>query len=94
VPFLGKVAPFPQGPYIIAALLECPVYTLFCLPDPSGAGHRVVFEKFADQVVLPKGRNKDAALKRYAGAYADQLGELCRKQPLLWYNFFDFWGQA
>jgi predicted LPLAT superfamily acyltransferase len=29
--FLGSPALFPQGPFILAALLKCPVYTLFCL---------------------------------------------------------------
>ncbi len=32
-PFLGAVAPFPQGPYVMAHLLGCPVYLLFCLRE-------------------------------------------------------------
>ena len=30
--FLGKDAEFPQGPYLLASLMRCPVYTLFCYP--------------------------------------------------------------
>ena len=29
--FLGKPASFPQGPFILASLLKCPVYLLFCV---------------------------------------------------------------
>jgi predicted LPLAT superfamily acyltransferase len=29
-PFLGLPAPFPEGPFILASLLGCPVYLLFC----------------------------------------------------------------
>jgi predicted LPLAT superfamily acyltransferase len=94
VPFLGAPAPFPQGPYIIAALLGCPVYTMFCLPGSQPQSHRVVFEKFADKIVLPKGRGKDAVIIEHAARYADRLAGLCRKQPYLWYNFFNFWEQA
>ncbi|MFZ2312444.1 MAG: hypothetical protein WAV82_07475, partial [Methylobacter sp.] len=31
VTFLGAEALIPQGPFILAALLKCPVYTVFCL---------------------------------------------------------------
>ena len=30
-PFLGKEALFPQGPFILAGLLRCPVFTFLCL---------------------------------------------------------------
>ncbi len=33
VSFLGEKAYFPQGPYILASILKCPVYTLFCVRD-------------------------------------------------------------
>lgn len=86
--FLGQPAPFSQGPYILAALLNCPVLTLFCLRE--GDGHRAYFEKFADEVVLPR-KARAEALAGYAALYAQRLERHCLQQPLQWYNFYDFW---
>ncbi|MDM3869853.1 hypothetical protein QSV34_00655 [Porticoccus sp. W117] len=86
--FLGRTAPFPQGPYILAALLKCPVYSLFCLRQKKG--YRVYIEHFAEQLVLPRGA-RQSALAEYAQQYADRLSHYCQQAPLQWYNFFDFW---
>jgi predicted LPLAT superfamily acyltransferase len=88
VPFLGELARFPQGPYLLAAVIGCPVYLLFCLRD--GIGHRVIFEPFADRIVLPR-RDKAAALTALAARYAARLEHHCLQAPEQWYNFFDFW---
>lgn len=90
-PFLGEPAPFPQGPHILAALLKCPVYLLFCLRD--GRRHRVHFEPFADRIELPRGRREEA-LAASVGHYAARLESYLRAAPLQWFNFFDFWHPA
>ncbi|MBL8483847.1 MAG: glycosyltransferase family 2 protein [Rhodocyclaceae bacterium] len=86
--FLGAPAAFPQGPYILAWLLECPVYLLFCLRG--AGGYRICFEHFAERIELPRAR-RDAALREYAQRYANRLEALCLEAPLQWFNFFDFW---
>ncbi|CAA7627920.1 Acyltransferase [Candidatus Terasakiella magnetica] len=91
VPFLGAAAAFSQGPYILAALLGCPVHLLFCT---RGAGRRwcLALEPFAERIDLPRiGRGQ--ALAAYAAAYAARLEAQCRAAPLQWYNFFDFWAE-
>ena len=47
-PFLGHDAPFPQGPYILAHLLECPVYLMFCIRQDGV--YRLYFEMFAERI--------------------------------------------
>lgn len=89
--FLGTPAQFPQGPYILASLLECPVYLFFCVED--NAGYQVVFEPFAERIVLPRGQ-REAAMTQYAQRYAARLEALCQRAPLQWFNFFDFWRPA
>jgi predicted LPLAT superfamily acyltransferase len=89
-PFLGKSAPFPQGPYILAHLLGCPVYLLFCLRE--AGRHRIFFESFAEQVALPRG-GRDQALAGLVARYAARLEAYCLRDPFQWYNFFDFWAQ-
>ena len=91
VPFLGELAPFPQGPHILAGLLKCPVHLLFCLRQ--GSGHRVCFERFADRIELPR-KDRDKALTASVARYAARLESHLRIAPLQWFNFFDFWRPA
>jgi predicted LPLAT superfamily acyltransferase len=91
VRFLGDEAALPQGPYILAHLLRCPVYLMFCLRE-SGRW-RAYFEKFADRVELPR-MGKDEALRGLAQRYAARLESYCLRAPFQWYNFFDFWAAA
>lgn len=90
-PFLDHDAAFPQGPYVLAHLLGCPVYLMFCLRE--GGRYRVYFERFADRIELPR-RGKEAALADLAARYARRLESYCLRDPFQWYNFFDFWAEA
>ena len=87
-PFLGHDAPFPQGPYILAHLLECPVYLMFCIRQERG--YSLYFELFAERITLPR-REKQAAIAQWAARYAKRLESFCLIDPFQWYNFFDFW---
>jgi predicted LPLAT superfamily acyltransferase len=89
--FLGRPALFPQGPFILAALLECPVFLFFCTRE--GDGYHIHFEPFAEKVELPRGRRVEA-IAALAQRYADRLGALCRRAPFQWFNFFDFWAST
>jgi predicted LPLAT superfamily acyltransferase len=88
VPFLGADAPFSLGPYILAALMGCPVYLMFCLRE--GDRHRVYFELLADRIELPR-RNREATLAEWAARYASCLERYTLRDPMQWYNFYDFW---
>jgi len=90
-PFLGAPAPFPEGPFILASLLACPVYLLFCLRI--GGRYRIFVEPFADPLVLPRRRRRQA-LELAIVRYAQRLEAHCLLAPTQWFNFFDFWGQA
>jgi len=87
-PFLGKDASFPNGPWILAALLRCPVHLLFCVRI--GNTWRMTLEPFATQITLDR-KHRRGALQAHAAAYAQRLEAYARAFPLQWYNFFDFW---
>lgn len=89
--FLGAPASFPQGPFILAHLLQCPVYLLACLRERGK--YRIVFERFADCLVLPR-QGREAALAAAARRYALWLEQQCRRSPFEWFNFYDFWANA
>jgi predicted LPLAT superfamily acyltransferase len=86
--FLGAPAPFPQGPFALAAVLGVPVYLLFGLREQGR--FRVYFELFAERLHLPR-KERAAALQQLVQRYADRLQFYCLKAPLEWFNFFDFW---
>jgi predicted LPLAT superfamily acyltransferase len=90
VPFLGKDAGFPNGPWILAALLRCPVHLLFCVRV--GNSWRMTLEPFATQITLDR-KHRRIALQAHAAAYAQRLEAHARAFPLQWYNFFDFWAR-
>ena len=88
VEFLGLPAPFAQGPFILASLLDCPVYLFFCLRE--GDRYRIYFEPFAERIVLPR-RERQERLQGYLQQYARRLEAHCLKAPYQWFNFYDFW---
>jgi predicted LPLAT superfamily acyltransferase len=91
VSFLGQTARFPEGPFILAGLLDCPVYLLFCLRD-KGWHYNIHLEPFADTLKCPRKQRKEK-LREWIQAYATQLEEHCYKAPYQWFNFYDFWHQ-
>ena len=91
VPFLGADAPFPIGPWVLAAALDCPVYWLACYQRPADRGrYTLVCELMRDRIVLPR-KTRDAALREVIADYVRYLERACREAPLAWFNFFPFW---
>ena len=91
VPFLGRMASFPQGPYILASVLKVPVFLLFCVRK--GRGFYVHFQRFAEMIELPRA-DRVAAIRRYAARFAQALEVRVADTPLQWFNFYPFWGAA
>jgi len=90
IDFLGRPAPFAQGPFILASLLDCPVYLFFCLRE--GRRYHIYFEPFAERITLPR-RERQERLQGYLQQYAQRLEAHCLKAPYQWFNFYDFWRQ-
>ena len=86
--FLGELAPFSQGPLILAKILECPVYLLFCLKKEDR--FHASFEVFLDQVVISR-KEKKQKFQEIIQDYATRLEHYCLQEPFQWFNFFDFW---
>ena len=86
--FLGKTAPFPVGPYILASLLRCPTYLMFSIR--TGNTSEIYFELFRESIHLPR-KGRDEVLAGLVGEYARRLEHFCLRAPLQWFNFYDFW---
>jgi predicted LPLAT superfamily acyltransferase len=88
VDFLGERAFFPQGPFILASLLKCPVFTVFCLKQQGK--YVIYFDHFSNQLMLPR-KHRELAMQQAIQKFADRLQGYCIKEPLQWFNFYDFW---
>ena len=86
--FLGKPAPFPIGPYVLASLLKCPVYLLLCARRAQSCTIRI--EPFRESISLPRA-TRDAAMAELAQDFADRLAAHCASAPYEWFNFYPFW---
>ena len=75
--------------YVMASLLQCPVYLLFSLRR--GRGSEIHFELFRESIQLAAQDRARRACRCLAAAYAARLEYYCRRAPLQWFNFYDFW---
>lgn len=98
LPFLGHAAPFPIGPWVLAAALGCRVYWLACLnephPDPKLRKRKFRYtlqcELLSERVRLPRG-DRAKALQEIMAIYVARLEAGCLRAPYAWFNFYPFW---
>ncbi|MDZ4018790.1 LpxL/LpxP family acyltransferase [Pseudomonas sichuanensis] len=88
VDFLGQPAAFPQGPWLLAGLLGCPVNLLFCLK--LNGRYQITLEPFAAQLQWRRAE-RDQVIQQWTARYAERLAHYCRQAPLQWFNFYPFW---
>jgi predicted LPLAT superfamily acyltransferase len=91
VPFLGRSAPFPQGPFRLAATLRCPMLLMLGIRTDATT-YDVVVEPLMDGASVPA-EARDETLMAVTQAYARRLEAFCFRAPYQWFNFFDFWGE-
>jgi predicted LPLAT superfamily acyltransferase len=90
VRFLGCPAQLPQGPWLLAGLLRCPVNLLDCMKIDGR--YRIMLKTFTKQVNW-KRNERDQVIQALAQRYADHLARRCLLAPLQWFNFYPFWKQ-
>lgn len=91
VEFLGKSANFPEGAWLLASLLKAELNTVFCIKEQGK--YRLQLRKFS-QPISGRGAARQQAIKQAMQSYARLLEKECARNPLLWFNFYDFWYQS
>ncbi|MHB8875408.1 MAG: glycosyltransferase family 2 protein [Myxococcaceae bacterium] len=89
VPFLGADAPFPVGPFIVAAVSGAPLISTFNVQVG-----RVSYRFIADpprHFAFDRSRDRNEQMREWVEGYARRLEALVREYPYQWFNFFDFW---
>jgi predicted LPLAT superfamily acyltransferase len=92
VSFLGKPARFPMGPFLLAGVLECPVYLALCV-STGRARYTTLMRRVAPARRVPKGEREKHAQEILA-RYVNLLEQTCQRVPYQWFNFYDFWEEA
>jgi len=89
VAFLGRHARFPLGPFLLQAVLGCPLLFTVCVR--TGPGRYVASaQPFAPAGVVPR-RDRTKYAEELARRYAAALEGWCIRTPYQWFNFFEFW---
>ena len=88
VNFLDHAAAFPQGPWLLAGLLRCPVNLMCCLKVEGR--YRIYLEPFLQNPTWERSQ-RDATIQTWVQRYADRLAEQCLLAPLQWFNFYAYW---
>ena len=82
LPFFGRPAPFPLGPFVLAAAAGVPMVPAFCVMGPQ---QRYVV-RVAEPIRVARGDEVEAARQWIA-----ILEATVRAYPTQWFNFFDIW---
>ena len=89
ISFMGEPAGFPVGPWLLAHALKVPVVLCFGI-YLGGNRYKLIFERFADVVDIPRDR-RGPALDAIMTRYAARLEHYALTEPYNWFNFHDFW---
>ena len=92
VSFLGRPARFPIGPFLLAGVLECPVYLALCVRT-GRARYTTLMRPVAPGRRVRKGEREKHAQEILA-RYVNLLELTCQRYPFQWFNLYDFWEEA
>jgi len=82
IPFFGRPASFPLGPFVLARAAGVPIVPAFCLLN---GDYRYKVEIGAP-IAVERGEEEAAA-----HAWVRVLENVVREHPTQWFNFFDIW---
>lgn len=89
-PFMGRQAPFPQGAFILASMLQSPVVQIFCVKR--GDRFHIFLEKLGDMTGVDRKKRK-MLIEEMVKRFAERLTYYAKTYPYQWFNFYDFWNQ-
>ncbi|HVJ65665.1 MAG TPA: glycosyltransferase [Bdellovibrionota bacterium] len=91
VSLLGRSAWISEGPFVLAYLLNVPVYAIHCYRE--GAKFRIRVRSLEPTVARERSQRAEY-LKQLSQLYARELETVVLADPRQWYNFFNFWKKA
>jgi predicted LPLAT superfamily acyltransferase len=96
VPFLNERAAFPYGAFFMAAMLGTPTYFVFALRQKdvslSSSQYDMYVHRSPVSFDCPR-KEREARIEETVRLFAERLEYYCKRHPLQWYNFYDFWAE-
>lgn len=87
--FFNAEADFPMGPYIMAAIHNVPLLSIFVMKQSVHKYHIYVNEvSLSPEMNFKSSRDKAFYL---AQSFALQLEKVVRKYPYQWFNYYEYW---
>lgn len=86
LPFLGREASFPLGPFSVATMRGTEVLAVNVMKDGLKR-----YKIFLTRLPYDRSLPHREQIRSLGAAYAAELEKIIRQYPLQWYNFFDFW---
>lgn len=87
VPFFGRLAPFPSGPFVLARLAGAPLIPVFA--PRLGTRHYAI--RLGQRVSLSREARDPHSLARAMRAVVAQFEDVIREFPSQWFMFAPFW---
>jgi lauroyl/myristoyl acyltransferase len=92
MPFFGRTASFPVGPFRLAQTSGAPIFPVFVLQEQDGRYRTVVEE--AIRVPNARGEDGEAAVIAALAHFVAIMERTIRAYPAQWYLFTRFWDDA
>ena len=92
MPFFGKTASFPVGPFRLAQTSGAPIFPVFVLQEDDGRYRTIVEE--AIRVPNARGVEGEAAVTAALSRFVASMERTIRAYPAQWYLFTRFWDDA
>lgn len=84
--FLGESAPFPAGPFLLAAQLKVPVCYVFAMKE--GKTH---YHFYSSEIKSYDFTDKQKAIQLMLRDFTAEMELKVKQYPTQWYNYYDFW---
>lgn len=86
---LGSKCAFPFGPYAMAVQRNVPVITIFVMKET--AYRYQVYIRILNDSDNMKGVPRNQKVAELANRFAEEVGEILKKYPEQWFNYYEFW---
>ena len=89
LPFFGRSASFPVGPFRLAPVSGAPIFPVFVLQEDDGRYRTIVEEPI--RVPNARGEEGEAAVTAALARFVASMERTIRAYPTQWYLFTRFW---
>jgi predicted LPLAT superfamily acyltransferase len=86
--FLGEMASFPLGPFLLAAKFKVPVTFVFALKE-SNLHYHFFASPVKDYSALPR----ESVMPQMLNDFVAEMETKVRSYPRQWFNYYNFWQQ-